>query len=279
MKTNLKGFKAEGSIASLTPTVARLFATTAPALAAEAPLESVVGLQQRVLGTEPIERCLIFCPDALGSHIWQSCGNQITAITDYANLCVPVSSVLPPKTPVCFASMFTGGQPADHGIQKYERPVLACETLFDVLLQANKKIAIIAVADSSVDLIFRDREIDYFSERYDGEVMDRAVATINENRHDLVVVYQQEYDDFLHKTEPFSDRCLRAVDNHVTSFVTVARAAMEAWRRHNNAIIFAPDHGAHVDAQSGHGDHGLDIPEDMNLLHWYGIYARCEDTS
>ena len=269
-----ENFIAAGSIAALTPTVAHLFATPAPNLVAEPPLESIVDLQQRVLGGDAVQRCLIFCPDALGCHIWQSCADPIAAIVEFASNGVPVSSVVPPKTPVCFASMFTGGQPADHGIRKYERPVLECETLFDALLGAGKKIAVIAVADSSVDLIFRNREIDYYSERYDSEVVDRAVAVMEEDRHDLVVVYQQEYDDLLHETEPFSDRCLRAVHNHVASFATVAGTATRVWNDYHTATIFAPDHGAHVDEQSGHGDHGLDIPADMNLFHWYGVRAR-----
>ena len=38
-------------------------------------------------------------------------------------------------------------------------------------------------------------------------------------------------------------------------------------------MILAPDHGAHVDADTGKGDHGLDIPEDMQVSHWYRIEA------
>lgn len=272
----MKDFQAAGSIASLTLTVAHLFAVTAPRLSAEQPLESVVQLRERVLDQEPIDRCLIFCPDALGCHIWHTCPNHITHIAGFANVCVPVSSVVPPKTPVCFASMFTGAQPAAHGIRKYKRPVLKCETLFDALIRANKKIAIIAVADSSVDLIFRDRRMDYFSERYDQEVMDRALVTISENRHGLVVVYQQEHHDLLHETEPFSHRCVQAVNNHVASFREIANAACGSWNGHKSATIFAPDHGAHVDTTSGHDDHGLDTPEDMNLFHWYGVFTQHE---
>lgn len=121
MGTDLEHFKAVASIASLTPTVAHLFAVARPGLAAESRLELVVELHQRVLGEEAIERCLIFCPDALGLHIWRVFRDHITAIAEYANVPVPVSSVVPPKTPVCFASIFTGGQPADHGIRKYEQ--------------------------------------------------------------------------------------------------------------------------------------------------------------
>ena len=85
--------------------------------------------------------------------------------------------------------------------------------------------------------------------------------------------YQQEYDDLLHETEPFSDPCIRAVNNHVSSFSEIVKTASEAWCEHNYAIVFAPDHGAHVDPKTGNGNHGEDIPEDMDLFHWYGLKA------
>ncbi|OGL44045.1 MAG: hypothetical protein A2161_16090 [Candidatus Schekmanbacteria bacterium RBG_13_48_7] len=271
MTTDMDNFYAEGSIASLTPTVAKLFAADIPTLSSASPIESVLEIHERIVGSAPIERCLIFCPDALGVHIWRSCMSHLDSITEFADLRIPLLSVMPPKTPVCFASMFTGGQPIDHGIMKYERPVLKCETLFDVLLRANYSIAIVAVKNSSIDLIFRERNIDYFSEQYDGEVVARTIDLIEENRHNLIVVYQQEYDDMLHKNDPFSDLCIQAVANHVRSFITIARTALNAWNGHNSAIIFASDHGAHIDSASGHGDHGMDIPEDRQLFHWYKI--------
>ena len=273
MRTGIENFKAVSSIASLTPTVAHLFGIAMPALAREGPIESVLEMHKRFAGGKPIERCLIYCPDALGVHIWRACVNHLDAIAALANLRIPLLSVIPPKTPVCFASMFTGGQPVDHGILKYERPVLKCETLFDVILNANLSIAIVTVNNSSIDLVFRERNIEYFSEKYDKAVLERSVAIINENRHNLIVVYQQEYDDMLHKYDPFSDLSIQAVTNHVGDFVKIAGTALNVWSGYNNAIIFAPDHGAHVDSASGHGNHGKDIPEDMQLFHWYGIYS------
>jgi hypothetical protein len=103
-------------------------------------------------------------------------------------------------------------------------------------------------------------------------VTERALTVIAADTHDLVVVYHQEYDDLLHKTHPHSDVCMQAVAHHVQSFEILARAAQRAWSAHNRAIIFAPDHGAHTDPATGKGDHGLDIPEDMSLRHWYGIW-------
>jgi hypothetical protein len=263
-----------GTIASLAPTVAHLFAVPAPLLSGEPPLRDVVDHRKRVLDGAPIERCLVFCPDALGAHIWKRCGHHLPAVTARAGVRVPLASVLPPKTPVCFASMFTGGLPERHGIRKYERPALQCDTLFDALARSGRRAAIVAVRGSSMDTIFRSRAVDHWSERYDDEVRDRAISVIRQDRHALVVAYQQEYDDRLHETEPFSESCLEAVRRHVESFAAIAEAAAQAWRNRHLAVVFAPDHGAHVDAVTGRGDHGEDIAADMELFHWYGVRRR-----
>jgi hypothetical protein len=262
----------EGSIASVTPNVCRLFGCAVPEVCLAIAIDSVSRLKEEVLRDAAIERCLIYCPDALGEQIWSRLPECAARIAACAPQAVHLSSVVPPKTPVCFASMFTGAPPARHGIRKYERPVLRCDTLFDALLRVGKRIAIVAVQNSSVDLIFRDRKLDYFSEAYDRETTERALKVIAADEHELVVVYHQEYDDLLHKTQPHSDACLRAAENHVASFEMLSAAVRAAWERHNWAIIFAPDHGAHTDQATGHGDHGLDIPEDMSLRHWYGVW-------
>jgi hypothetical protein len=266
-------FSAAGTIASVAPTVAELFGGELPSGSREPALSSVSDYRSTQLGTAPTERCLVFCPDALGVHIWEACPQLQAEVSARASHRVSVLSVFPPKTPVCFASMFSGAQPIDHGIRKFERPVLKYETLFDALIRAGKPIAVVAVRDSSVDLIFRERAMEYFSEDYDAQVLERALQLLTENRHDLVIVYQQEYDDLLHRTEPFSEPCRQAASHHVESFCRLADATAAAWGEVNHALVFAPDHGAHVDPASGHGDHGEDIPEDMRLFHWYDIRA------
>jgi hypothetical protein len=43
------------------------------------------------------------------------------------------------------------------------------------------------------------------------------------------------------------------------------------WEKYNRMIWFAPDHGAHIDPQSGKGIHGDNIPKDMLVQHNIGI--------
>ena len=83
-------------------------------------------------------------------------------MTDRAELALPLETVMPSVTPVCFGSLYTGAQPAVHGIQKYEKPVIRIDTLFDALIRAGKKPCIISHGDASMSRIFLERDMDYF---------------------------------------------------------------------------------------------------------------------
>jgi hypothetical protein len=242
-----------------------------PAICSVPPLDGVLGAKRSAVGDAAITRCLIYAPDAMGEHLLRVDPSFFEAALRVAPIRARLRSVTPPKTPVCFASMFTGADPAAHGIRRYEKPVLRADTLFDALIRAGKKVAIVAVADCSVDIIFRERAIDYFTERYDGEVTVRACELIEADRHDLVLAYHQEYDDRLHETEPFAPRAFLAARAHIDSFVKLSAAIDEHWSSHARAILFAPDHGAHCDPVTGRGDHGEDSAEDMEVGHFYGI--------
>jgi hypothetical protein len=263
--------KFDDCLTSLTPTVCQLMGVPPPETTACSGLEHVAKAAGQIFGGKTVEKCLIFCPDAIGVHLWMHPELDFRQVLNAAPLQLPVRSVIPPKTPVCFASMFTGAPPEVHGIRRYERPVLSCDTMFDVLVRGNKRVAIVAVRDSSIDLIFRGRNLDYFSEPYDPDVRERTLQLVQQAEHDVIVAYQQEYDDTLHKTTPFSDACVRAAKNHLDAFAALAGAVRESWGQYRRALVFAPDHGAHIDPNSGHGDHGEDIPEDMHIFHCYGL--------
>jgi hypothetical protein len=263
----------EGSIASLTPTICSLFGVAAPAVSNEKPLDSVLRYATDQLDGRSLERCLIYCPDALGNHLWSQFPGHRERISACCPHRVAVSAVFPPKTPVCFASVFTGAPPEVHGIRRYERPVLSCDTLFDAFARTGRRVAIVAVRESSIDIIFRNRALDYFSESDDSEVTARAVSLLAADSHDLIVAYHQEYDDQVHRTQPFSPTAVRAMHNHVASVELLTEAARSSWSKHSFAMAVAPDHGAHLDPETGRGDHGLDVLEDMSVSHWYGIFG------
>jgi predicted AlkP superfamily pyrophosphatase or phosphodiesterase len=217
-----------------------------------------------------VERVLIFAPDAIGTHLVTKYRDEFAPVLKHAPVQVPLRSIMPTKTPVCFATMFTGGLPEAHGIRKYEKPVLRCDTLFDALARAGRRAAIVATADNTIDLIYGEVNADRFSEPYDDEVLTRTLEVLQRDEHDLVVAYQQEYDDQLHRTAPESPECLAAMRRHIAAFDRLVRAAKQAWAGRPSLFFFTPDHGGHIDPETGRGTHGTDLPEDLEVTHFLG---------
>jgi hypothetical protein len=265
-------------ITSVTPTICRLMKIDTPSCSNGDILLSLMEEAEN-RGIEPIEKCLVYAPDAMGTHMYRKYQSRFSRLLEYAPLAVPLCTVFPPKTPVCFASLFTGALPSEHGIQEPIRPVLTCETIFDTLVRGGKKAAIAAVTGSSIDLIFRNRPIDYFSEAYDQQVIARTIQLLQADEHDFIVAYQQEFDDAVHKMPPESEPALRAYQNHINSFLQLAKCFHSAWAGYHRMILFTPDHGAHLNPQTGIGSHGENIPEDMEITHFYGIYPAREKTA
>ena len=220
--------------------------------------------------SKPLQRALIYCPDAFGLHALKWQPDLHKRIAERTTIQVDLQAAFPPVTPVCFASLFTGGAPQEHGIQKYEKPVLSCDTVFDAFLRAGKKVALIAVENCSVDRIFRNRKLDYFPCAYDPLVTAETLKVMSRNEHDLIICYHQEYDDLLHATTPFSNLALKALHHHVESFELLLEAAESVWKQ-DYLVGFTPDHGAHIDAKTQQGDHGEDREEDMQLKHFFFV--------
>jgi predicted AlkP superfamily pyrophosphatase or phosphodiesterase len=215
-----------------------------------------------------IKKALIYCPDAFGYHALKKFPQLHSEIAHSSTHEIELQSIFPSVTPVCFASLFTGGTPQEHGIVKYDKPILTCDTVFDALIRAGKKVAIIAVKNSSIDILFKNREIDYFSMDYDPLVSVKALELLQNNVHDVIVVYHQEYDDLLHDSGLFSELAERALEHHAESWEMLVRKAKKAWTE-DFLVAFTPDHGGHIDPATGMGDHGNDSPEDMELRHFF----------
>ncbi len=262
------------SIQSVTPTLCEILNIAPPAITTAPAHQPILAAAKQVFKARPVKKCLVFAPDALGLHLHQTHANLFDRVRGEAPFEICVQSVMPSVTPVCFASMFTGAEPAAHGITKYEKPVLSCETIFDALLKANKRVAIVAVADCSIDRIFRNRALDYYSENHDRDVIARTITLLQQDQHDFILAYVQEYDDLLHETSPFAEQAIEGLVHHVTDFVTVNQAAKQFWSGYDHVIAFTPDHGAHFDEQIGQGNHGEDIPADMQVVHFYGFHAK-----
>jgi predicted AlkP superfamily pyrophosphatase or phosphodiesterase len=219
-----------------------------------------------------IEKALLYAPDAIGEWLFQAYKPEFKEVITEAPIQVQIQSMKPSYTPVCYGSMFTGMKPSEHGINKYERPVLKVETIFDTLAEAGKKVALVGVKGCSIDLIFRGREIDYYSEKYDQQVTERVIEILDTDDYELIVAYNQEYDDTMHRSTPTNPEAIEAFRHHLETFKVLANAFNKRYKEKNRVIAFLPDHGTHIDTQTGKGSHGTDTQEDMEVRHFWGIH-------
>lgn len=226
-------------------------------------------------GGKGVDRVLMFNPDAIGTCTVNLYPDKFESVKKHAPFALDMITVFPPKTPVCFGSMYTGASPEVHGIQHYEKPVIKIDTIFDALIRSGKKPCIVAVKNSSMAKIFLEREMDYYIEDYDNEAVARTLALIKEDKYDFICVYNQEFDDVMHRSHPESKRSQKAIDHYSSSMTLLAEAVKKYWQNHNTLIGYAPDHGTHREWYLL-GQHGKNIPRDMNITHFYGVIPKYE---
>ena len=224
-------------------------------------------------GVSKTDRILMYNPDAVADYIYDKYVDKFAPCEKIAPIRQRFITVFPPKTPVCFASMYTGAAPEKHGITKYEKPVVTIDSIFDAFIRAGKKPCIVSVKNQSMDKIFRGRDMAYFSEKYDDEVVERALELMDKDEYDLLCVYNQRYDDSIHRTWPTSARSRHALDCYASSFVKLGEKVKSCWQNHDTLIGVAPDHGVHR-MLIGLGNHSSNIPQDMNISHLYGIIPK-----
>ena len=79
----------------------------------------------------------------------------------------------------------------------------------------------------------------------------------------------------MHKTGPESIESLGELRHNVRAFAMFSDMVKDLWGHHNTFMGFAMDHGCH-EIDGGAGAHGLDMPEDLNILHMYKAYPATE---
>ena len=263
------------SLDTLCAALAYAMGIEAPACAAEKN-EALTAYVDEALRTKKADRIFMYNPDAIAEWIWRKYPDFCRELPANYELELPLCSVMPSVTPVCFGTMYTGAQPAVHGIRRYEKPVITIDTLFDALLRNGKKVAIVADRGSSMAHIYNERTIDYYYYDTLPEINAKAADLIREDRHDFIAVYNANYDDIMHKSGPESIEALSElrVDSH--AFAMFADLIKTHWSNHNTLLGFAMDHGCH-EIDGGCGSHGLDMEEDINICHFYGAYPAATE--
>lgn len=225
----------------------------------------------KVLEGQKADRVFMYNPDAIGQWIYEKYKSLQVEMEKNFDLELPMQTVMPSVTPVCFGTMYTGAQPSVHGIQKYEKPVISIDTIFDALIRAGKKPCIIAYSNCSLGKIYLERDMDYFIYSNVSQVNAKAAEVILEDKYDFVVVYNGNYDSRMHKFGPESLEALGELRHNVMAFNMFSEMIKTHWKHHNTLVGFAMDHGCH-EIDEGAGSHGLSMPEDLNIVHLYKAY-------
>ena len=267
----------KNSLDTLCAALAYAMGIEAPAEAAEKNGE-LAAYVDKAFGEKRADRVVMYNPDAVAQWVYEKYPQLFTDAKARAELELPLASVMPSVTPVCFGTMYTGAQPAVHGIRKYEKPVITIDTLFDALLRAGKKVALITYEVCSLSKIFLERDIEYFHfPKGDvAEVNAKAVELILRDEHDFIVIYNGNYDSVMHKHGPESIEALGELRANCQTFSMLSDLIAKNWKKHNTLLGFAMDHGCH-EIDGGCGSHGLDMDEDINILHLYKAFLASEE--
>ena len=238
---------------------------------AAAPNEELVAYIDGQLEGRKADRIFMYNPDAIAQWIYEKYPNLLREVTEKTDISLPLSSVMPSVTPVCFATMYTGAQPEVHGIRKYEKPIVKLDTLFDAMIRAGKKCAIVANVKCSIGMIFLEKDMDYYLYSSLAEINAKGAELILEDKYDFIVVYNGNYDARMHKCSPEGLESLCELRANSETFAMFSEMIKEHWAHHDTLVGFAMDHGCH-EIDDDLGSHGLDMDEDMNILHRYKIY-------
>lgn len=256
------------SITAITKTLCKAI-NVEPSKYAVQDIEQVNDFVAQKTDGKGVDRIVVFNPDAIGEWIAEKYKNILEDIWD-CDLKVQMSSVIPPKTPVCFGSIYTGATPAQHGIQHYEKKKIELDSFFDALVRGGKKACIVTVVNQSMDILFRDRDIDYFTLKNDKQVIQKTLQIIQEKNYDVICVYNQEYDDIMHRTHPKSLLSKRALKHYNKSAKLLKEAIKTNYAGEKTLFAVITDHGVHREWYLL-GSHGKDIPKDMNITHFYDV--------
>lgn len=262
----------EISLKRLCATLCEIMGAKAPEQAEES-YKPLAEYTENIFEGERADRIFMYNPDAVAEWVYRKYPHLLKEVTAGTDFSIPFCTVMPSVTPVCFGTMYTGAEPCVHGIMAYEKPVIRIDTIFDALIRANKKCAIVSTANDSMSKIFLEREMDYFIYDTVDEVNAKAAELIIADQHDFIAVYNGNYDTVMHKYGPESVEALSELRSNSHAYAMFDALIQTCWKKHHTLLGFAMDHGCH-EIDGGCGSHGLDMPEDLNIVHLYRAYKK-----
>ena len=116
--------------------------------------------------------------------------------------------------------------------------------------------------------------MDYFIYETVEQVNAKAAELILKDAYDFYVVYNGDYDSYMHDDNPEGLRPLGALRANSSAYAMFCQLIANHWQQHNTLAAFAMDHGCHHKITKPGGTHNKDIPEDMEIVHFYKTFPR-----
>lgn len=172
------------------------------------------------------------------------------------------ATVYPTITPVAFASMVSGQDPATTGVRKRGVHRLACETIYGWVEARGQStslvegdVQILELTDNTVFTV--DEDGDGLT---DGEVFAAAKRVLTVQKPDFMLIHFHGIDDTAHREGPFGE----ATRARVREEDAMVGELMRMW---SGRIIVVADHGQHTVEHpqdgEGRGSHGDFRSEDL----------------
>jgi predicted AlkP superfamily pyrophosphatase or phosphodiesterase len=227
----------EYSMTNIAPTVSALLDIRPPAQSAGPVVSEIID----DMGHH--DRIAVVVLDAFGIATWK----RYEELAPNFNLIASqhllhVRSVLPPKTPVNFATMVTGAPSDVHMIRDRTEP-LTVETIFHVLSEASMKSAAVGRASSTVGILL-SKFADYkgiAASNTDEELLQLGINIIREKSPEFILMQLLDIDDTGHKYGLAGDEIRRAasdIDRHLGELLPYLAEG-------GYGLIVLADHGAH----------------------------------
>jgi predicted AlkP superfamily pyrophosphatase or phosphodiesterase len=254
------------SLTSIAPTISQVMGLRPPRQAESPPIAEAAA------GLEGAGRLALIILDAFGLATWQAHREAAPAFAALANeALLTLRSVLPCKTPVCFATIATGAEPEVHSVRKRQDEMKA-ETVFHVLRE-QKRTSAVAGRDASSARIVLSRFADFArvaASNTDAEVLDLALDVVATKTPDFLLVQFLDIDNAGHRAGPGSPESRQAVADTDRRLASL----LDALTHHGYALLVTADHGQHDRRQEDGtvgGEHDASVPADLRVpLTWRG---------
>lgn len=245
-------------LTAVAPTICALLGLPAPAAAAGQPLPEVT----RDLGRPA--RLLALLVDALGIATWQRHRAVAPCLTGlFTRRLEPLESVVPTKTPVCFATIASGALPAAHQVLSRQDD-FAVPTIFDVLRAAGVDHAVVGRAHSSTGLLYARYAARARLSRANQEdrVLALLLSELAAGHARFLFCQLLDVDNAGHAGGPSGDGSRQAVADTDRRVRVIAAAARQA----GCALLLLADHGQHDTTREDgrpRGTHDGSTPADL----------------